>query len=96
MNAAPDLTIRIGRDELMIRQRYETLSIVNDICSGLLFLVGSVLFFSPATMYGATWMFVIGSLLMLFRPVIRLTRRVHLRRRHGGDLAPAHESSMDF
>ena len=90
-----DVLIRIGRDELLIRQRYETVSIINDIVAGLLFVVGSALFFSPATTYAATWLFLIGSVSMLLRPTIRLTRRVHLTRQHG-TAAAAHESSMDF
>lgn len=94
MSTDHDLVLRLGREELSIRRRYETLSILNDLVSGLLFLVGSVLFFTPSTTYAGTWLFVIGSLCLLFRPSIRLTRRVHLTRR--GSRAQAHESSMDF
>ncbi|QFG23541.1 YrhK family protein [Actinomadura sp. WMMB 499] len=86
--------IRLGPDELVIRRRYETLSIVNDFGAAVLFLAGSVLFFSESTMYEGTWLFVVGSVLFLLRPTIRLTRRFHLRRRHG--VASSHESSMDF
>lgn len=91
-----DILIRLGRRELIIRERFETLSIVNDIAAGLCFLVGSFLFFSPATSYAATWLFVVGSALMLLRPTIRLVRRVQLRRLHGGSPHEAHETSMDF
>ncbi len=94
--SSTDLSITIGHDELVIRRRYETASIANDVLTGLLFLVGSILFFSESTMAAATWLFVIGSVLMLVRPVIRLTRRVHLTRVRGGDAGGAHESSMDF
>lgn len=78
------LVLHIGQDELVIRQRYETLSIVNDILVGLWFLVGSFLFFSETLSYAGTWCFVIGSVEMLIRPLIRLTRRVHLGRYHQG------------
>ncbi len=92
-----DLLIRIGHDELLIRRRYETLSIINDILAGVMFVVGSVLFFSPSTAVAGTWLFVIGSVSMLLRPTIRLTRRFHLIRACGdGDKAGAHETSMDF
>ncbi|WP_363323314.1 YrhK family protein, partial [uncultured Tateyamaria sp.] len=40
---------------------YEKLYTVIDLSAGLLFLVGSVLFFWEATTYFATWLFVIGS-----------------------------------
>jgi hypothetical protein len=91
-----DITIHIGHDELVIRRRYETASIANDVLTGLLFVVGSVMFFYDATMTAGIWLFVIGSVLMVIRPVIRLTRRVHLTSLRGGDVHGSHESSMDF
>lgn len=89
------LIIHIGHDELVIRQRYETLSIVNDVVTALMFVIGSILFFKESTTYAATWLFTIGSVLFLVRPLIRLTRRVHLRRIHT-DPANSTETSMDF
>ena len=89
------LIIHIGPDELVVRQRYETLSIANDVLTALMFVVGSLLFFKESTTYAATWLFTIGSVLFLIRPLIRLTRRVHLRRIHSGT-TDATETSMDF
>lgn len=77
---APPLIYKLGHEELVIRRRYEVLSIVNDILVGLWFLVGSILFFSAETTYVGTWFFVIGSVELLIRPVIRFARRVHLQR----------------
>lgn len=91
-----DLTIRIGGEELQIRQRYEVLSILNDLGIGVLFLVGSVLFLHDSTVYMGTWLFIIGSALLLIRPAIRLARRVHLSRIGTDNAVPARESSMDF
>jgi len=88
------LTIHIGRDELIIRKRYEVLSIVNDILVALWFIVGSVLFFSDATTIAGTWCFLAGSVELLIRPVIRLSRRVHLTRIAGSTAAV--ETSQDF
>lgn len=92
MNAASDregggasgtpLILHLGHEELVIRQRYETVSIVNDLLIGGWFLVGSFFFFSPALTHVGTWLFVLGSIEMLIRPAIRFTRRVHLRRYH--------------
>lgn len=76
------IVLHLGRDELVIRQRYETISIANDLLIGAWFLVGSFLFFSPSLAHIGTWLFVVGSIEMLIRPVIRFTRRVHLRRYH--------------
>lgn len=78
----PPLVLHIGREELTIRQRYEVVSILNDILIGGWFLVGSVLFFYPAENNLAIWLFVIGSVEMLIRPLIRLARRIHLQRRY--------------
>ncbi len=89
------LIIHIGHDELVIRQRYETLSIANDVLTALMFVAGSIMFFKESTTYAATWLFTIGSVLFLIRPLIRLTRRVHLRRMHT-DPSGSTETSMDF
>lgn len=86
------LTFTIGHEELVVRKRYEVLSIVNDILVALWFVVGSVLFFSEATSYAGTWLFLLGSIELMIRPVIRLARRVHLQRITG---APP-EASHDF
>jgi membrane-bound ClpP family serine protease len=92
-NEPRDLTLTIGREELRVRGIYETLSIANDFLAGLLFLVGSILFFRESTMFVATWLFVLGSVLFVARPTIRLARRVHL-----GRVAPASagETARDF
>lgn len=73
--------IPLGPDVLVIRNRYESLSIANDVLLGIWFAVGSFLFFSETTTTAATVLFALGSLQMLIRPVIRLSRRIHLRRR---------------
>lgn len=79
-HALPPITLTIGHDELIIRRRYEVLSILNDILVALWFIVGSVLFFSAATTVAGTWCFLAGSIELLIRPVLRLSRRVHLQR----------------
>lgn len=87
--------MRVGHDELVIRQRYETLSILNDVLIGVWFLIGSFLFFSDSTAYAGTWLFVIGSVEMLVRPVIRLARRLHLQRLHP-DTPGAADAGSDY
>jgi hypothetical protein len=89
------LTLHVGGEEVVIRQRYELASIANDILIALWFLVGSVMFFSNQWQTTGTWCFVFGSVELLVRPVIRLTRHVHLQRmqaRHHYE----QESSQDF
>jgi hypothetical protein len=92
MTSDKTLTLDIGHDELVIRQRYEALSIANDVLIALWFLVGSILFFWESTMTVATWCFVLGSVEFLARPAIRLARRIHIRRIGGSGL----DSSNDF
>nr|WP_068249431.1 YrhK family protein [Janibacter corallicola] len=87
-----NVTLTIGHEELRIRGVYETISITNDFLAGVLFLVGSILFFKESTVYAATWLFTIGSVLFVARPSIRLVRRFHLGR--VGDAASA--TARDF
>ena len=81
---ASSLPIRIGPQELVIRRRYEAASIVNDVLIGLWFLIGSVFFFFDSLTRAGTVLFVIGSVEMLIRPVVRLARHLHLQRLHRG------------
>lgn len=74
-----DIVIRMGPAELLIRRRYQTLSILNDFLIGIWFLVGSVFFFWSAWQETGTWLFVVGSAQLLIRPVIRLAHQIHLR-----------------
>ncbi|GAB2925288.1 hypothetical protein GCM10027047_22870 [Rhodococcus aerolatus] len=81
----PDpITLHIGHDELVIRKRYETLSIVNDILVAVWFIVGSILFFSESTTTLGTWLFLVGSIELLVRPLIRLARNIHVGRTGSG------------
>lgn len=80
MADSKQLTLRIGHEELVIRRRYELLSITNDFLMALWFVVGSVLFFKESTTYVATWFFLVGSVQFLIRPTIRLARHFHLQR----------------
>ncbi|SMX68691.1 MULTISPECIES: YrhK family protein [unclassified Brevibacterium] len=90
-----NLTIHIGHDELVIRQRYQVLSIVNDVLIGIWFLIGSFMFFSDRWVFTGTCLFVLGSLEMLIRPVIRLIRHVHLQKIRGPE-TPTTDATYDF
>jgi len=89
------IVMRLGHEELVIHQRYETISIINDLLIGAWFLVGSFFFLSPSLTQVGTWLFVVGSIEMLIRPVIRFTRQVHLRRFQSDD-AGLDSGSQDF
>ena len=74
------LTLHLGHEELVIRRRYETLSIINDFLIAIWFLVGSVLFLYPSLAEPAAWLFIIGSFQFLIRPTLRLISHLHLQR----------------
>lgn len=76
----PPLSLPIGRELIVINNRYETLSIINDVLIAIFFTVGSIFFFFESTQTVGTWFFLIGSLEFLARPMIRLRRRIHLSR----------------
>lgn len=90
------IRIQLGHDVLVLRKRYEVLSIVNDILVAVWFLVGSILFFHESTTYAGTWLFVLGSVELLIRPVIRLVRHVHISRVAGADTMTGVDSAQDF
>lgn len=96
------LVIHMGREELVIRQRYEAASICNDVLIALWFIVGSIMFFSEQWTTAGTWCFLIGSIELLVRPAIRLTRHLHLQsvRSHGlgphSRSAAPPDSSQDY
>jgi hypothetical protein len=75
-----DIEFRIGHDEVILRQRYEVASIVNDLLVAVWFVIGSVLFFSDSTATAGTWLFLLGSIQLMVRPMIRLARKVHVQR----------------
>lgn len=90
------LTIKLGPEELTIRQRYEVVGIGNDICIAVWFIVGSVMFFSPAWTTLGTWCFLLGSVQLLIRPGIRLTRQLHLQRVRGMAPGTTGQSGQEF
>ncbi|MCL4341855.1 MAG: YrhK family protein, partial [Candidatus Thermoplasmatota archaeon] len=67
---------------------YSYLSIGNDIMVGLEFLVGSFEFFPSGNEILGVYLFIAGSSQLLIRPIIEISRRIHLYRinRTGIDL----------
>lgn len=105
MKNAPDstpLVIHVGREELVIKRRYEVASIANDALIALWFVTGSIMFFSERWTTAGTWCFLAGSIELLVRPAIRLTRHLHLQRVHSRALwshsaaAASSDGSQDY
>ncbi|WP_428945510.1 YrhK family protein [Pantoea sp. FN060301] len=72
--------IDLGSDRIVIEKRYRALSALNDLLIGIWFLAGSILFFYDSLMTVGTWFFVAGSVELIFRPVIKLTELIHVKR----------------
>lgn len=56
---------------------YEIWYTAVDFGAAICFVVGSVLFFSPASQTAATWFFLVGSILFAAKPTLRLVRELH-------------------
>ncbi|MGA7965533.1 MAG: YrhK family protein [Gammaproteobacteria bacterium] len=83
------LTLNLGLEQLVINRRYEVASMFNDILTGLWFVVGSCFFFFNSLQTPAIWLFLIGSLELLIRPMLRIARDVHLRRKPYSGTVPS-------
>ena len=83
------LTLNLGPEQLVVNRRYEVASMLNDIMTGLWFVVGSVFFFYDTLQTAAAWLFLIGSVELLIRPMLRIARDVHLRRKPYSTQPPA-------
>ncbi|MBC7191444.1 YrhK family protein [Marinobacter sp.] len=79
------ITLKLGPEELIIRRRYEVISIANDFLIAIWFLLGSILFLFPEYETAAIWLFIIGSFQFLIRPTIRLISHIHIRRIPGSN-----------
>ena len=71
---------RLSGNTRRLYARYELVYTLVDFLAALSFLLGSILFFWNATEIEALWLFVIGSLLFMLKPTIRLVREVHMYR----------------
>ncbi|MCD2186920.1 YrhK family protein [Actinomycetospora soli] len=87
------ITLTLGDQEIVLRQRYELLSIVNEIGIAVFFTVGSIAFYWHELFNLGVTLFVIGSVQLGIRPAIRFARRVQLRLLTHG---MPHEVARDF
>jgi hypothetical protein len=75
-----NVTLTLGDREIVLRHRFEVISIANEIGIALFFTIGSVAFYFEELFTLGVTLFVIGSVQLGIRPAIRLARRVQLRR----------------
>ena len=88
-----NVTLTLGDQEIVLRHRFELISIANEIGIALFFTVGSVCFYFESLFNLGVTLFVIGSVQLGIRPLIRFTRRVQLRKLTKG---MPHEVARDF
>ncbi|MGO2003478.1 YrhK family protein [Arthrobacter rhombi] len=69
-----------SREHSRLTARYEIAYTSVDFLAALLFIVGSIFFFSESTTFFATWLFLIGSLCFALKPTLRLIREIKLAR----------------
>lgn len=87
----PAIDVHIGKHEIIIGKRYGFIYTLNDILIAVWFIIGSILFFWDSTEGTGTWLFLIGSIELLIRPVIRVSRNSHLKR-----INPENNSHLNY
>lgn len=60
---------------------YSIAIVTINFLAAVMFVIGSVLFFSPATSTQACWMFLIGSIFFAVSPTVALLREIRLDQR---------------
>ncbi|OON40253.1 hypothetical protein BTJ39_10190 [Izhakiella australiensis] len=73
-------SLTFGPQHVIIRHRYKALGAVNDLLIAVWFLIGSMFFFSETLMESGTWLFVAGSIQLILKPAITLSKLIHVRR----------------
>ncbi len=77
-NKSSEIEFSSKHHELIIRNRYKFYYNVNDVLIAVWFIIGSILFFWKETETIATWFFLIGSIELLIRPLMRISKEIHL------------------
>lgn len=78
------VVLRLGDEELVLRERFELMAIANEIGIAVFFTVGSVAFYWHSLFTLGVTLFVMGSIQLGIRPVIRFVHRVKLRKLTAG------------
>ncbi|WP_227521943.1 YrhK family protein [Bacillus solitudinis] len=74
------LSIQAGRFRIFFNKRYRVITVLNDLLIGVLFLTGSCLNFFSITETYANVFYLLGSLFLVGRPVLRLMHNTSLRK----------------
>jgi hypothetical protein len=75
-----DIDIHIGKYDVFFKKRYEILYNINDFLISIGFLIGSIFFFYDSLQHIGVWLFVVGSIQLSIRPIIRIIHKIHFRK----------------
>ncbi|AKG73044.1 YrhK family protein [Salinicoccus halodurans] len=74
------LEFDIGSFGVFFNKRYHLLSTINDLMLGIWFVIGSVLFLFHQTQTIGTILFILGSVQLLGRPILKLLHGFFIRK----------------
>lgn len=74
------LEFDIGGFGVFFNKRYHLLSTINDLMLGVWFVIGSVLFLFHQTQTAGTILFILGSVQLLGRPILKLLHGFFIRK----------------
>lgn len=77
-----DLSVRVGREQIDVEQRWVVASILNDIMTGLWFVTGSIMNLVGGFGDLSLYFYLAGSSQLLLRAFMRLGSRIHIRGGH--------------
>ena len=80
-----EIDLPAGKYAIFFNKNYKFISIANDLILGLEFTIGSILFFFESTMTAGTWLFLIGSVQLLSRPVLKILHAFSFGKTTGGN-----------
>lgn len=75
-----ELDLDLAHRHVVIQRRYEALGAINDLMIAIWFLVGSSFFLDKTLVESGTWLFIVGCIQLLIKPVLKLISLVHVGR----------------
>lgn len=74
-----NLELDLGREHIIIQRRYEAAGALNDLLIAIWFTVGSFFFLSHSLEERGTWLFIVGSIQLLIKPLLKLASLIHVK-----------------
>lgn len=74
-----DVELDLGREHIIVQRRYEAVGAINDLLIAVWFLIGSFFFLSNSLVERGTWLFIVGSIQLLIKPLLKLASLIHVK-----------------